>query len=94
MSDKEQLFYEIQQTPDELVREVLNFLLFIRDRVPNSDSISFLSFIDRINAEIPEEEDSKLPGDFAKNLDHYLYETPRLAYDKHFEQAGFVALLR
>jgi Mn-containing catalase len=77
MSDKEQLLYEIQQTPDELVKEVLNFLLFIRDRVHDSDNVSFLSFIDQINAEMPEEDNSKLPRDFAKNLDHYLYGTPR-----------------
>lgn len=42
-----------------------------------SDSISFLSFIDQINEEIPEEDDFKLPRDFAKNLDHHLYGTPR-----------------
>jgi hypothetical protein len=85
MSDKEQLLYEIQQTPDDLVGEVLSFLLFIRaradrvqpDKVDDCDSLSLLTFIDRINAEIPEEENFKLPRDFAKNLDHYLYGTPK-----------------
>jgi hypothetical protein len=86
MSEREQLIYELNKTPDVLVREVLKFLLFIRARsgVDIQESISkpdlessnipnFLSFIDRLNSETPAEDNEKLPRDFAKNLDHYLY---------------------
>jgi hypothetical protein len=87
MSDKEQLINELDQAPDFLVREVLNFLLFIKTRtneIPKQESIQktkesnipdFLSFIDQVNAETPVE--TEIPKDFAQNLDHYLYGTPK-----------------
>ena len=41
MNDKEQLIREIEQAPDFLVKEVLDFLLFTKSRIkyfePNSD---------------------------------------------------------
>ena len=41
MNEKEQLIKEIKQAPDFLVKEVLNFLLFTKNRTkylkPNSD---------------------------------------------------------
>ena len=83
MSERELLIREISQTPDTLVREVLNFLLFIKARTnqdnfhnhnsENSDLPSFLNFIDRVNSEIPAEENAQLPRDLSKNLDSYLY---------------------
>jgi hypothetical protein len=87
MSDKEQLIHELDQAPDFLVREVLNFLLFIKTRtneIPKQESIQktkesnipdFLSFIDQVNSEIPTE--TNIPKDLAKNLDHYLYGSPK-----------------
>jgi hypothetical protein len=87
MSDKEQLINELDQAPDFLVREVLNFLLFIKTRtneILKQESIQktkesnipdFLSFIDQVNFEIPTE--TNIPKDLAKNLDHYLYGTPK-----------------
>jgi len=87
MSEKEQLIKELEQAPDFLVREVLNFLLFIKtrlnedkpqDSIPSSEQSKipeFLKFIDQINSEIPNE--TAIPSDFAKNLDHYLYSTPK-----------------
>ncbi|BBC26468.1 hypothetical protein [Pseudanabaena sp. ABRG5-3] len=87
MSDREQLIHELDQTPDILVREVLNFLLFIKSRTnqadtqessPNPNPVksplpNYLSFIDQLNSETPVESPTNLPKDFAKNLDHYLY---------------------
>ena len=83
MSERELLMLEIAQTPDTLVREVLNFLLFIKaqtnqDNFHNSSSEtselpSFLNFIDQVNSEIPAEENAQLPTDLSKNIDHYLY---------------------
>jgi hypothetical protein len=87
MSERELLIREIAQTPDTLVREVLNFLLFIKSRTnpddfqnPNSeksDLPSFLNFIDQINSETPKEENPQLPRDLSKNLDSYLYGSPK-----------------
>jgi len=87
MSDKEQLIHELDQAPDFLVREVLNFLLFLKARTKEnhiqkssqktkeSNIPDFLSFIDQINAETPTE--TTIPKDFSKNLDHYLSGTPK-----------------
>ncbi|MEG4575846.1 hypothetical protein QUA56_24720 [Microcoleus sp. N3A4] len=87
MSERELLIREISQTPDTLVREVLNFLLFIKARTnqdyvhnhnsENSELPSFLNFIDRVNSEIPAEENAQLPRDLSKNLDSYLYGSPK-----------------
>ena len=87
MSERELLIREIAQTPDTLVTEVLNFLLFIKTRTnqddfqnhnsDNSDIPSFLNFIDRVNSEIPAEENAQLPRDLSKNLDSYLYGSPK-----------------
>jgi len=87
MSERELLIREIAQTPDTLVTEVLSFLLFIKARKnqdnfqnPNSDNSdipSFLNFIDRVNSEIPAEENAQLPRDLSKNLDSYLYGSPK-----------------
>ena len=87
MPDREQLIHELNQTPDVLVREILNFLLFIRSRAnqtyvqESSQNLEieeakipvFLSFIDQVNSETLVEDNAQLPKDFAKNLDHYLY---------------------
>ncbi|GBO52896.1 hypothetical protein APA_697 [Pseudanabaena sp. lw0831] len=65
MSDREQLIHELDQTPDILVREVLNFLLFIKSRTNQADTQetspspnpehsnlpNYLSFIDQLNSE-------------------------------------------
>ena len=86
MSDREQLLYELEKTPDILIKEILNFLLFIRTKtilkteqkynqnsnIEETYLPSFLNFIDQINADHLEENES-LPTDFAQNLDHYLY---------------------
>jgi len=87
MSEREQLIREIAETPDILVREVLDFLLFIKSRKnqdniqnnnsQNSEIPSFLNFIDQVNSEIPAEENTQLPKDLSKNLDNYLYGSPK-----------------
>jgi hypothetical protein len=87
MSAKEQLIKEIEQAPDFLVRQVLNFLLFIKtyakennhqessQNIEESKIPDYLNFIDQINSETQNEK--IIPTDFAKNLDHYLYGTPK-----------------
>jgi hypothetical protein len=37
----------------------------------------FLQFIEEISAQIPAEEWEKLPSDLSKNVDHYLYGSPK-----------------
>ncbi|MBW4693444.1 MAG: hypothetical protein KME27_16980 [Lyngbya sp. HA4199-MV5] len=38
----------------------------------------FLSMIDEIRAQVPDEEWKKLPTDLSKNIDHYLYGAPKV----------------
>ena len=59
---KEQLIQEIEQSPDYLMEEVLNFLLCINMRLhqkqeslKNSDN-SILNMVDEITAQIPPQE--------------------------------------
>ena len=66
MSTKEQLLKEIEQSPDYLIEEVLNFLLFVKLRLKQkittntnleTHSIqenSILEMIDEITQDIPE----------------------------------------
>ncbi|MBD2691541.1 hypothetical protein [Anabaena catenula] len=90
MTVKEELIKEISQTPDFLIQEVLNFLLFIKNRFKQrisenktgdfTDTLasqSFLNFIDDVSSQIPQSEWEKLPSDMSKNLDHYLYGSPK-----------------
>ena len=39
---------------------------------------SFLSMIDEIRAQVPDKEWKKLPTDLSKNIDHYLYGSPKV----------------
>ena len=90
MTAKEELIKEITQSPDFVIEEVLNFLLFIKNRFKqrisesqtgdvsnNLSSPSFLNFIDDITSQIPQTEWEKLPSDMSKNLDYYLYGSPK-----------------
>lgn len=90
MIAKEELIKEITQSPNFLIEEVLNFLLFIKNRFKQRTSESqtqylanklpspsFLNFVDEITSQIPQAEWEKLPSDMSKNLDHYLYGSPK-----------------
>lgn len=90
MSTKEQLLQEIEQSPDYLIEEVLNFMLFLKLRLkqrlthnihletPPTQTNSILDMIDEITQEIPQNELDQLPTDLSKNLDHYLYGIPKI----------------
>lgn len=83
MTEREQLIQELEKTPDILVGEVLDFLLFIKKKAYQSlpqeniqtvpQTSPFLNFIDQLETDLPVQEEDELPSDFAKNLDHYLY---------------------
>ena len=89
-SAREQLIHELDQTPDFVVQEVLDFLLFIKVRLQQRNQSEqldapqqasglppFLQFVEEISAQVPQEEWKKLPSDLSKNLDHYLYGSPK-----------------
>lgn len=44
----------------------------------NFSAQSFLSMINEIRAQVPDEEWKKLPTDLSKNIDHYLYGSPKV----------------
>lgn len=87
MSAREQLIREISQSPDYLVKEVLNFLLFIKAKNQQDDWAesnsetqeipSFLNFIDEMNDDMTAKDNIQLPTDLSKNIDHYLYGSPK-----------------
>lgn len=87
MTEREQLIKELERTPNILVGEVLNFLLFLKEKtrrvITQNDALSIpeaspvLNFINQIETNLPVRDEEKLPSDFAKNLDHYLYGIPK-----------------
>lgn len=89
MSTKEKLLQEIEQSPDYLIEEVLNFMLFLKLRLkqrltyksnletPSIQENSILDMVDEITKDIPQIELEQLPTDLSKNLDHYLYGLPK-----------------
>lgn len=91
MTTKEELIKEIAQAPDFIIEEVLNFLLFIKNRfkqriselqtgdhTENLPEESFLNLVNDITNQIPQSEWEKLPSDLSKNLDYYLYGSPKI----------------
>jgi hypothetical protein len=87
MTIREQLVKEIEQAPDALVKELLDFYLFIKQRrdsanlgaelPPQSGLLTFLSEVQAIQTEVPTQEWDKLPHDGSINHDHYLYGAPK-----------------
>jgi len=86
MTNREQLIREIEQVPDELVEEILDFCLFVKQRQQvkataqpvssepqTSGILNLLERVKEIQAQVPAEEWDKLPHDGAINHDHYLY---------------------
>lgn len=91
MTNREQLIKEIEQAPDELVEEILDFCLFVKQRqqakataqpVSSEPQISgileLLERVKEIQAQVPAEEWDKLPHDGSINHDHYLYGAPKV----------------
>jgi hypothetical protein len=84
MNTKEKLIQEIEQTPDVIIEEVLNFLLFTKSRYQDKttqnnaqNSRPIWELADEIVAQIPEDILNQLPTDGAAQHDHYLYGTPK-----------------
>ncbi|MFN7715766.1 MAG: hypothetical protein ACK5QS_09845 [Pseudanabaenaceae cyanobacterium] len=87
MTAREQLLREIQHSPEPLVKEVLDFLLFVRSRnypfvEPEVGDCQtppqpIWEFAQELMQDAPPEELAKLPADSARNHDHYLYGAPK-----------------
>jgi hypothetical protein len=90
MRTKDQLIQEIDQAPDFLLEEVLNFFLFLKLRLSErsatnlpaeppqpSAAPNFLQKAQEISQRLSQDQQATLPSDFAKNLDHYLYGAPK-----------------
>ncbi|NJO43024.1 MAG: hypothetical protein HC769_16940 [Cyanobacteria bacterium CRU_2_1] len=86
MTNREQLIKEIEQAPDALVEEILDFCLFVKQRQQakatasaassqpqTSGILDLLERVKEIQAQVPAEEWDKLPHDGSINHDHYLY---------------------
>jgi hypothetical protein len=83
MTIREQLTQEIEQAPDALIEELLDFCLFIKQRkakeqlspaTPQTAGIlDLLAQVKEIQAQVPADVWEKLPHDGAINHEHYLY---------------------
>jgi hypothetical protein len=88
MTSKEQLIREIENSPDLLVDEVLDFLLFTKVRryqtEPNPELEDLQlhkpiwEFAGDLMKDAPPEALAQLPRDAAKNHDFYLYGAPKV----------------
>jgi hypothetical protein len=87
MTVREQLLQEIQHSPELLIKEVLDFLLFAKSRnypfvepkVVDKQTTHqpIWEFAQELMQNAPPEELAKLPADSARNHDHYLYGAPK-----------------
>lgn len=73
METREKLIEEIQKAPDDLVEEVLNFLLFTKNRQTQIKTKPIWELADEIVKDIPQEVLDTLPNYGASQHDHYLY---------------------
>ena len=89
MTVREQLSKELEQAPDLLLEEILDFCLFLKQRqqtkannqVTETKTNGILDLLERvkeIQAQVPTEEWDKLPHDGSINHDHYLYGSPKV----------------
>jgi hypothetical protein len=87
MTAKEKLLQEIQYSPEPLIQEVLDFLLFTKSRhyLPSEHEASekqetnqpIWEFAQELMQDAPPEALALLPVDSARNHDHYLYGAPK-----------------
>ena len=85
MTAKEKLIQEIEEIPDFIVEEILNFCLFLKSRFQQrispkntSDLSGLLQDVEEIRQQVPPDAWEELPVDLSKNVDHYLYGAPKI----------------
>jgi hypothetical protein len=88
MNAKVQLIEAIEQAPDALIEELLDFLLFAQTRrkqqaedktvvQPTPSSRPIWEHFEDFTRDLPQEVISQLPTDGAAEIDHYLYGKPK-----------------
>jgi hypothetical protein len=77
MTVKEQLLQEIENSPEPLLQEVLDFLLFTRSRHYAPPRKPIWQVAQDLMADVPPEVIDTLPTDGAEQHDHYIYGTPK-----------------
>ena len=90
MSPREQLLREIEQVPETLVGEILDFLAALRDRSTQDSNTQsdesqssdrtqkpIWELFEEAAENLPEEVVAQLPTDGAAQIDHYLYGTSK-----------------
>jgi hypothetical protein len=79
MTTREQLIREIEQAPDNLVNELLSFLLQIKSQQSPlvKEQQPFWTYVEDLITDIPPEVLDTLPTDGAEQHDHYLYGTSK-----------------
>jgi hypothetical protein len=78
MTTKERILQELEHSPDILLEEFLDFILFIKQRRQTStDYKPIWEVAAELTRDIPTEILETLPTDGAEQHDHYLYGTPK-----------------
>ncbi|OKH17858.1 hypothetical protein [[Limnothrix rosea] IAM M-220] len=78
MTLKEKIIQELEQSPDTLLEEFLNFILFVKQRRQSEDrDLPIWQVAANLTQDIPAEVLEQLPTDGAAEHDHYLYGTPK-----------------
>ena len=89
MTVREQLSQELEESPESLVEEILDFCLFVKQRqqakinnkateTKTNGILDLLERVKEIQSQVPTEEWDKLPHDDSINHDHYLYGSPKV----------------
>jgi hypothetical protein len=89
MTIREQLSKKLEQVPDAIVEEVLDYCLRLKQREQtqesnpintpgNSGVLDILERVKEIQAQVPTAEWNKLPHDGSINHNHYLYGAPKV----------------
>ena len=77
MTTKEKRLQEIEQSPELLLEEVLNFLLFTKNTCYSQPQKPIWQIAQDLMADAPPEIIDQLPTDGAAQHDRYIYGTPK-----------------
>ena len=78
MTLKERIIQELEQSPDPLLEEFLDFILFTKNRRQSqANSVPIWEVAARLTQDIPTDVLNELPIDGASQHDHYLCGTPK-----------------
>ena len=78
MTNKERILQELENSPEHLLEEILDFILFKKQRYQTpTDYKPIWEVAAELTSDIPQEILETLPTDGAEQHDHYLYGTPK-----------------